>query len=434
VTATTSQPVSKRVAAAASLGLSVLFVLAYGACNRFTALRHDVGTFAFSWERFIPFVPIMVVPYMSIDLLFVAAPFLCGDRDELRAFGRRVILAIGVSAAFFLLMPLRFSFERPHVDGVLGLVFDNFRKLDLPYNQFPSLHIALRTILADLYARHTRGAKRFAFGAWFSLIGASTLLTWQHHVIDVAGGFALGALCLYAVSDGWWRMPVARMPRIALYYLAGAAACVAAAVWLPSRWAMLLLWPALSLGIVAGAYFGAGPGVFRKRGGRLPPPTWLVLAPVILGQWLSMRHYARRSRPWDRVAPGVWVGRTLSAAEAREAIRQGVTAVLDLTGELPEARPFRGLPHYLNLPVLDLTAPTPGQLREAVNFIEGQVRAGRIVYVHCKAGYSRSAAVAAAYLVHTGRAASADAAVSTLRGSRQGIIIRPEALAAVGAV
>jgi membrane-associated phospholipid phosphatase len=430
---TTTQPVTKRAAAASSAGLSMLFVLVYGACNRFTDLRHDVGTFAFSWERFIPFVPVMVVPYMSIDLFFVAAPFLCKDREELQTFRRRIVLAIGVAAAFFLLMPLRFSFERPQLDGVLGLVFNNFRKLDLPYNQFPSLHIALRTILADHYARHTRGAKRAASNVWFSLIGASTLLTWQHHVIDVVGGFALGALCLYAVSDVRWRMPVTRAPGIGLYYFAGAAACVGAAVSLPTYWALLLLWPALSLGVMVGAYFGAGPGVFRKRGGRLPPVTWLVLAPVVAGQSLSMRHYARRSRPWDRVAPRVWVGRTLSTAEARGAVAQGVSAVLDLTGELPEARRFRELPDYLNLPVLDLTAPTPEQLGEAVDVVDRQVRAGRVVYVHCKAGYSRSAAVVAAYLVRTGLAANAEAALSALCRSRQGIIIRPEALAVVGA-
>jgi protein-tyrosine phosphatase/membrane-associated phospholipid phosphatase len=434
VSDTTAQPVSRRTAAAASLGLSVLFMVVYGACNRFTGLRHDVGTFAFAWERLIPFVPVMVVPYMSIDLFFVAAPFLCTGRDELRTFCRRVVLAIFVAAAFFLLMPLRFSFQRPQLDGVLGLVFNNFRKLDLPYNQFPSLHIALRTILADLYARHTRGAKRAASNVWFSLIGASTLLTWQHHVVDVVGGFALGALCLYAVSDERWRLPVTRTPWVGMYYLAGSAACVAAAVTLPGHWPLLILWPALSLGVVAGAYFGAGPGVFRKRGGRLPPATWVLLLPVVVGQWLSMRHYARRSRRWDKVTSQVWVGRTLSATEAREAVADGVTAVLDLTGELPEARPLRELPHYFNLPVLDLTAPTPGQLREAVAFIDEQVSAGRVVYVHCKAGYSRSAAVVAAYLVRTGRAPSAEAAVSTLRGSRQGIIIRPEALAALGAV
>jgi protein phosphatase len=70
-------------------------------------------------------------------------------------------------------------------------------------------------------------------------------------------------------------------------------------------------------------------------------------------------------------------------------------------------------------------------LREAVAFIDEQVGRGEVVYVHCKAGYSRSAAVVAAYLIHTGRAATAAAAVTKLRESREGIIIRPEALAAV---
>jgi len=197
---------------------------------------------------------------------------------------------------------------------------------------------------------------------------------------------------------------------------------------------LLLLWPALSMGVVASAYFGAGPGVFRKRDGRLPPATFLLLGPVVLGQWLSMRHYARRSRPWDEVTPGLWIGRTLSAREAIAAIDQGVTAVLDLTAELPEAPPFAALAGYYNLPVMDLTAPTPEQLSHALSFIDGHVRRGGILYVHCKAGYSRSAAVAAAYLMHTGAAQDAAAAVDIVRGAREGIIIRPEALAALAAV
>ena len=46
--------------------------------------------------------------------------------------------------------PLRFSFERPHTTGWLGAVFDSFHEMDRPFNQLPSLHIALRTILADM--------------------------------------------------------------------------------------------------------------------------------------------------------------------------------------------------------------------------------------------------------------------------------------------
>ena len=140
-----------------SVGLSVLFVVVYGWCNWITAQRHDVGTLYFEWERFIPFVPLMIVPYLSIDLFFVAAPFLCRSERELATFSKRIVAAIVVAGICFLLFPLRFAFERPHASGWLGAVFDWFRGMDQPYNLLPSLHIALRTILAQHYARHTRG-------------------------------------------------------------------------------------------------------------------------------------------------------------------------------------------------------------------------------------------------------------------------------------
>ena len=72
----TDTSVSRGRALAASAGLSLLFLLVYGACLWVTARRGDVGVFYFAWERAIPFVPFMILPYMSIDLFFVAAPFL----------------------------------------------------------------------------------------------------------------------------------------------------------------------------------------------------------------------------------------------------------------------------------------------------------------------------------------------------------------------
>src|ERR1051325_7079474 len=62
---------------AASIGLSALFLIVYGWCNWFTAHRANVPTLFFEWERSIPFVPLMIAPYISIHLFFVAAPFLC---------------------------------------------------------------------------------------------------------------------------------------------------------------------------------------------------------------------------------------------------------------------------------------------------------------------------------------------------------------------
>ena len=69
-TSSAERSIHRAKAFAASVGLSVLFLIVYGWCNWITAQRHDVGTLYFEWERFIPFVPLMIVPYMSIDLFF----------------------------------------------------------------------------------------------------------------------------------------------------------------------------------------------------------------------------------------------------------------------------------------------------------------------------------------------------------------------------
>ena len=418
----------RRAAARTAAALSVLFLVVYGTCNWITAHRTGVGTWYFAWERRIPFVPAMIVPYMSIDAFFVAAPFLCRDRTELRVFARRVTVAILVAGACFLAMPLRFAFERPAVSGWLGTVFSAFRSLDQPFNLFPSLHITLRTLLAALYARHTRALWRAAGHVWFSLIGLSTVLTYQHHVVDVAGGFVLAALVFYWVREAPVRSPVVPNRRIAWYYSFGAVASVglAAAAW---PWGGVFLWPAVALGTVAAAYVGVGPGIFRKTDGQLPLSARLVLGPCLIGQWLSLVYYRRQGRPWDQVVPGVLIGGRLTTREATRAVEQGVTAVLDLTVEFGEAQPFRGL-IYRNVPILDLTAPTPAQLDEAVRFITEQAPGG-LVYVHCKIGYSRSAAVVGAYLLASGHARTADEAVTILRRARPSIVVRPEAYAAL---
>ncbi|HKP92911.1 MAG TPA: phosphatase PAP2/dual specificity phosphatase family protein [Chthoniobacterales bacterium] len=423
-----------------SAGLSALFLIVYGWCNWFTAHRPHVPTLFFEWERSIPFVPLMIVPYMSIDLFFVGAPFLCRTDRELAAFSKRIVAAILVAGICFLLFPLRFAFERPHADGWLGAFFDWFRGMDRPFNLLPSLHIALRTILAELYARHTRGFLRHASNIWFVLIGLSAVLTYQHHVMDVVAGFALGAYCLYffperqSTSDAFDadRAPSPQLRsknlRVGTYYLAGAGAVSVLMViwWL---WGAFLLWPAISLGLVAAAYFGLGPAIFRKRDGRLPWPTWWTLAPVLFGLHLSRLYYRRQCRHWDEVTPSVWVGGVLSEREAAEVVRRGVTSVLDLTAEFSEARPFLRC-DYRNIAVLDLTAPRTRQLEEIVDFIEDKSRNG-IVYVHCKIGYSRSAAAAAAWLLKNGKARSVSDAIEVVRKARPCVVVRPEVIAAL---
>jgi protein-tyrosine phosphatase len=106
-----------------------------------------------------------------------------------------------------------------------------------------------------------------------------------------------------------------------------------------------------------------------------------------------------------------------------------VASVLDLSAEFSEAKPFRKI-NYRNIPVLDLTAPTQAQLAEIGEFIGNHSQNGT-VYVHCKIGYSRSAAAVAAYLIMSGKANTSEEAFAIIRRVRPSIVIRPEAISAL---
>jgi protein-tyrosine phosphatase/membrane-associated phospholipid phosphatase len=406
---------------------SLLFVVAYNACNQLTHVRPDVGVWAFAWERAWPVVPAMIVPYWSIDLLFVLAPFLCLNAEEVAVHRRRIVFVIAGGALGFLLIPLRFAFARPEVHGFFAPWFTALYTFDYPHNLFPSLHIALRTLLADFYVRHSRGAGRWLVHGWFSLIGVSTLLTWQHHLVDVVGGFWLAGIALHLFRFDEPAPPRARNVTVAVLYGLGAVACTQLAR-LSWPWSFLFIWPAFALGTAAFGYSGHG-SIYRKVEGRLTWTTKLLFAPLLAGQWISWWYYRRQSAHWSELTPRVWLGPVLRESEARAAAVAGVTAVLDLTVEFSRPRAFEQT-RYLNLPVLDLTAPNPAQLAEAVAFIERESAAG-IVFIHCKAGYSRTAGAAAAWLVSSGRATAAPDAFAQLVAVRPRIVIRPEIHAAL---
>lgn len=420
-----------RVSAAANAAaLSLLFIVVYGSCSWITAHRSDVGTWYYPWEQFIPFVPLMIVPYMSIDLFFVGGPFLCQNRGELRVLAQRITFAILVAGAFFLLIPLRLGVARPPARGWTGAIFRFLHEFDQPYNLVPSLHITLRTILAALYARHSRGIIRLASHVWFSLIGFSTLLTYQHHFVDVVGGFILATICFYLFREEKIRWPVLPNYRVGTYYAVGGLATIVVA--LAGRpWMGIFLWLALALALTAAGYWGLGPAIYRKTNGLLPLSARLLFAPCLAGQYLSLLYYRRQCAAWNQITSRVWVSARLNRREAAKMRKEGVTAMLDLTAEFSETAALRAL-DYRNVPILDLTAPNTAQLREAVEFISRRARSG-VVCVHCKVGYSRSAAIVGAYLLASGHAHTVEQAIAILRKGRPTAVIRPEARAALNA-
>jgi Dual specificity phosphatase, catalytic domain/PAP2 superfamily len=386
-----------------------VFGLVYRGCNLFTSHRTDVGVCMWDWERHIPFVREFIVPYWSLDLLFCGAFFLCRSREELNLLTKRLVTVVLASGACFLLFPLKMGLPRPEPAGWTAPLFRALYAGDLPYNLAPSLHISLRSILWVFYGAHLSGGLRRGAKLWFMLIGLSTLLVHQHHVIDVGAGFLMGWAILAAFPDPRQRRRAPRDLRLAVRYGLGALACAGLAfAWIG------FAWPAAALAIVALAYATGRPHLLGKENGTLSPAAEWCLLPVILLSRLIQRRWRKQSPAWCELTPGVSFGRRPAASEARALVANGPLAVLDLTAERNAPAAFREHAHYLNLPLLDLVTPPAASLDEAVEFIRRH-HTERRVLIHCELGLLRSARVAEQWLIATGECPDLASARDRLR-------------------
>jgi protein-tyrosine phosphatase/membrane-associated phospholipid phosphatase len=407
--------------------LGPFFFASYGFANWLTSRRSDVGVVAFPWEHGIPFVPWTIVPYWSIDLLYGLSLFVCTTPREVDRHGQRLLLVQLVSIVFFIAFPLRFSFDRPAADGFFGALFTALGSFDKPFNQAPSLHIALLVVIWVCLARHTPRILLWPLHAWMALIGISILTTYQHHFIDLPTGLLAGFFALWALPDAplqpplrfqWGTGAPACPPpnrRLALRYAAGAVLCVAGA-FLGGAW-LWLLWPATALALVALNYALLGAQGFQKGpDGRLSLGARGLLAPYLLGARINSRLWTRRHPQPSQVLDGVSIGRIPTPRDL-----PNFNTVVDLCAELScGTRP--GL-LYRPFPTLDLTTPSDATLHDAALAIE-EARQHGPVLVCCALGYSRSAAAVVAWLLLTQRAVTRDAAITIIRKARPAMVLK----------
>lgn len=412
----------------ASFGLSILFILVYSLCNYITSIRSDVGTFYFSWEDYLPVIPWLIVPYMSIDLFFFVSPFLCRSKKELIIHSKQISAGIIIAGICFLIIPLQMVNDRPEFGGFYGSIFSFLHGFDKPYNLFPSLHIILLLLLINRYYVNTKGWVKFIIMIWFSLIGLSTMLTYQHHFIDIVGGFFVSVLVLYFIREKT-PIPIIKNHKIGIIYSILFVCSLIMAFVLGSWAGLLMLWVAITNGIIASAYFGKGAGIIGKHNGAIPLISRIVLAPYFAGQWLSRKYYLTKCNLFDEIDENLILGASVNSRDANKLIELGVVAAIDMTAEFSAPASFKSI-KYINLPTLDLTAPAQEYLHSAANFIAENIKHGK-VYVHCKIGYSRSVAAIAAYLIKYGHAGSVDEAIARIKKGRPSIIARDEIVEAL---
>lgn len=435
--------------------LGPFFFLSYNFATSLAEARQIRAALVFGWERWIPFRPWTILPYWTLSLA-CAASFFGGwgifrpavsagafdprrERQRLDRHGERLLLCLLLAVACFLLAPLRFSYTPPRVEGVWGRLFAALYAFDQPYNQIPSLHIALLTLVAARCS--LGGAGRGVFNIWVFLVGVSGLTTWQQHFLNVLTGLLLGGLVLWAVPDNGptlralWREGSASDPDrrvLARIYAAASFACFAWSVFGWACWGkgaavlwLLLAWGGLALGLVALVYARLGPAAFRKRKGSLPAASLWLFGPYLAGAWLNARWWTRRWPAPDHVADRIWIGRMPTGREWQRlaASDRGIDALLDLAAELPApaslARQDGGV--YAAVPLLEAAAPAPEDVAQAVLVLDRLHRAGRATLVCCAMGDARSTLVVAVWLSFRSGAPLANA-IAGVALRRHGIV------------
>ena len=420
--------------------VGALFYTSYGLSNHHAASLAYVPEIAFAWEHGIPFWAWTIVPYWSLNLMYAAAFFLCRDTREQNRYVARLVSAQIIATTCFMLFPLHFGWPKPPTDGLSGWLFDSLVAFDLPYNQAPSLHIALAIIVGAFY--WTRFPKiRLPLLLWQSLIALSVLTTYQHHFIDVPTGALLGWLVLWAIPQHGvspFRRPFgtqgrlktseasfceaktspatrSREIKIAMLYLAGAVLSALPSLF-GGAW-LWMLWVSVSLSVVAFAYLTGNAAVFQKQAdGRLSAAATVLLLPYLAGVRLNMAYWLRGKAKTARVRDGVWIGSV-------SGISDDLSAVLDVCAEYPRPR-YRGA--YRVLPLLDMVAPSENDLVQAASLLEALRRQHGKVLTCCALGYGRSAAVVLTWLLVYGGCRDLAQATAELKQARPQMVLPPE--------
>jgi membrane-associated phospholipid phosphatase len=151
-------------------------------------------------DRALPVVPVFAIPYVSlIPYIGVSLIALLFFRVRVyRSAAITMIIVWFVSYAFYFV--LQSYIARPQITGTdpFSGIIRSIYASDRPYNDFPSLHTSLSTIIAIHWWRLDRRIG-VPTAIWTALIVASTVLVKQHYLADVAGGLLLAGVTSFLV-------------------------------------------------------------------------------------------------------------------------------------------------------------------------------------------------------------------------------------------
>lgn len=317
------------------IALSIFYLLynltAVYSVSLYQVFPAQIHNLAIPFDDVIPFIPVMIVPYSWSLILFVASFFLVRTAAQLSLLTRRLVLATVFACLIFYCYPARFSFHRLVPDDWTQFGYQFLQLVDKPFNQLPSLHVSYAILLGvslwDVIASKkiwVLSSYRLLLISICTLIIVSTVLTYQHHLLDILGGVVLAGVVLIlsniirnALVTKYLALGIIGFLLIAIagFYLANISTIPLAKIDSIENIAIAIaLYWLVSFMVLAWAYqqpkYARGKHWFQKNSsGKLTFSTWIKFAPIIIiynvmslaGQWyyqLFQKEYRAAIKPY----------------------------------------------------------------------------------------------------------------------------------------
>jgi hypothetical protein len=188
-------PRALAINAALAAVFAAYFWIVYGACDLLAAHAAWRYHVALPFESMIPFVPWAAAIYLTITPFLCLALLVLRTPERLLPLFATLCAEVTVAGGIFCVFPVELSFPPREVAGTAGIVYGLARTVALTYNCVPSLHVALALTAAWAFAQVGGRRWRLLVWSWAGAIAVSTLLTHQHHLVDLAAAGLLTAVC-----------------------------------------------------------------------------------------------------------------------------------------------------------------------------------------------------------------------------------------------
>lgn len=179
------------------LATATVFVVMHFSTNYLAKRKDAKRCLKLRWDDKIAFVPFMIYFYLFTYIFNTVCLFLIIYNKPFNEFVivvKMMLALILIGGAFYIFFPT--AIKKPILED-RGSISLRLVKLHndsiLPYNAFPSLHVAF-SLITVLIAFYYNFYLRFAYLVLLILISLSALLTKQHYIIDIIAGLALGSI------------------------------------------------------------------------------------------------------------------------------------------------------------------------------------------------------------------------------------------------